>query len=89
MNDKLDIDSAAHHLSNFLMSCRTEMQLALQAMGKQSVSELGRDDLVAMERDLAEFANIRFGGSHRLPQTERIGKSTSFDVSSLTSASLQ
>lgn len=67
MNDKLDIDSAAYHLTNFLNSCKAEMQLAAQAMSKQSLKELSRDDLVAVDRDLAEFAGIRYAASHRSP----------------------
>lgn len=65
MNDKLDIDSAAHHLTNFLASCTAEMKLAVQAMGKHSVKELTREDLVAVDRELAEFAGIRYAASHR------------------------
>lgn len=65
MNDKLDIDSAAHHLTNFLASCTAEMKLAAQAMGKHSFKELTREDLVAVDRDLAEFAGIRYAASHR------------------------
>ena len=67
MNDKLDVDSAAYHLTNFLNSCKAEMQLAAQAMSKQSLKELSRDDLVAVDRDLAEFADIRYAASHRNP----------------------
>lgn len=65
MNDKLDIDSAAHHLTNFLASCTAEMKLAVQAMGKYSFKELTREDLVAVDKDLAEFAGLRYAGSHR------------------------
>jgi len=65
MNDKLDIDEAAQHLANFLKSCLVEMKLAVQAMGKNALSELDRSDLVTVDRDLAEFAGIRYAGSHR------------------------
>ena len=70
MKDKLDIDSAAYHLRNFLKSCRIEMQLAAQALGKQSLQELNRADLVSVERDLAEFAGLRYAASHRRGQKE-------------------
>ncbi len=71
MNDKLDIESAAYHLTNFLNSCKVEMQLAAQAMGKQALDELSREDLVAVEKDLADFASIRYAASHRRqPQQE-------------------
>lgn len=65
LSDKLDVDLAARHLANFLTSCTIEMQLAVQAVGKRSVHELDRSDLVAVEKELAEFAGIRYAASHR------------------------
>lgn len=65
MNDKLDVDLAATHLANFFASCTTEMKLALQAMGKTATTELNRTDLVTVDRNLAEFAGIRYAGSIR------------------------
>lgn len=65
MADKLDVDKAAQHLANFLTSCKAEMQLAAQAVGRQALKELNRSDLVAVEKDLAEFAGIRYAGSRR------------------------
>ncbi len=63
--DELDVDVAAGHLAKFLASCVIEMQLAVQAVGKKRVIELDRTDLVAVEKDLAQFADIRYAGSHR------------------------
>ena len=65
MADKLDVDKAAGHLANFLKSSTVEMQLAAQAVGKRALKDLERSDLVAVERDLAEFAGIRYAASHR------------------------
>lgn len=65
LNDKLDIGKAAQHLANFLNSCTAEMKLAVQAVGKKALSELDRSDLVTVDRDLAEFAGIRYAASHR------------------------
>lgn len=65
MTDKLDIDLAADHLAKFLNSCSIEMQLAAQAVGKSVLHDLDRSDLVTVEKDLAEFAGIRYAGSHR------------------------
>ncbi|HWR45714.1 FMN-binding glutamate synthase family protein [Sporomusa sp.] len=65
MTDKLDVNKAAKHLANFLTSCTVEMQLAAQAVGKQALRDLERSDLVTVERDMAEFAGIRYAGSHR------------------------
>lgn len=64
-SDKLDVDQAANSLANFLKSCTEEMKLALQALGKRSVRELARQDLVTTCKDLAEFMNIRYAGSPR------------------------
>jgi len=63
--DKLDVDRAAQSVANFLKSCAAEMKLAAQALGKNSLTELCRDDLVTVDRDLAEFAKIRYAGSPR------------------------
>ncbi len=65
LTDKLDVDKAAQHLAKFLTSCKIEMQLAAQAVGKQALKELDRSDLVTVERDLAEFASIRYAASRR------------------------
>jgi len=77
MTDKLDIDKAAKHLANYLASCTAEMKLALQALGKPAVTELSREDLVAVDRDLAEFIGIRYAGEARyLRQTGLDGQKT-------------
>jgi glutamate synthase domain-containing protein 2 len=61
--DKLDVDEAARSVANFLKSCIAEMKLAAQAMGKRDLAELGRKDLVTVDKDLAEFIGIRYAGS--------------------------
>lgn len=63
--DRLDVDKAAQSLYNFLMSCREEMMLACQAMGKTRLTHLSREDLVTVDRDLAEFIGIRYAASPR------------------------
>ena len=70
MTDKLDIDMAAQSLANFLKSCAIEMQLAAQAVGRQALNELNRDDLVCVDKDLAEFMGIRYANSHRQDQQQ-------------------
>lgn len=71
MNDKLDIDQAAICLANFLRSCVAEMKLAVQAVGKNALTELSREDLVAVERDLADCLGIRYAGLPRRDQPEQ------------------
>lgn len=65
LNDKVDIDKAARHLANFLTSCRTEMQLAAQAIGRNALSKFNRTDLVTVDPELANFLDIRYAASPR------------------------
>lgn len=71
LTDKLDVDEAARHLANFLKSCMLEMQMAVQAVGKSATSELCRTDLVTIDKNLSEFAGIRYAGSHRRPKSKQ------------------
>ncbi|HZW83776.1 MAG TPA: FMN-binding glutamate synthase family protein [Candidatus Deferrimicrobium sp.] len=66
LNDKLDIDKAAHHLTNFLKSCVSEMKLTVQAVGKNAIKELDRSDLVSVDREMSEFLGIRNAASKRV-----------------------
>lgn len=87
MNDLLDIDLAAEHLANFLKSCTIEMQLAVQATGKNSLKELNRDDLVTVDKDLAQFAAIRYAASSRSDQDQTTNQH-SYSKSSFHSSSI-
>jgi methylamine---glutamate N-methyltransferase subunit C len=62
---ELDIDLAAQHLAKFLTSCIIEMQLAVQAVGKNAIKELDRNDLVTVEKNITQFAGIRYAGIPR------------------------
>ncbi len=64
--DKLDIEKAASNVGNLLKSCAAEMKLAVQGTGKRSMAELDRCDLVSVDKDLADFAGVRYAGSRRL-----------------------
>lgn len=81
MNDKLDIEEAAMHLNNFFKSCRAEMQLAVQAIGKSATKELSKDDLVCVDKDFAQFANIRYAGSARKQEQAQTNRQPSTDQS--------
>ncbi|EKE04539.1 MAG: hypothetical protein ACD_20C00051G0005 [uncultured bacterium] len=65
LKDKLDVDEAAAHLANFLKSSVTEMKYAAQATCKRSIKELSKDDLVTVDKDLAELLRIRYAGHPR------------------------
>lgn len=70
LKDELDVDKAAQSLANFLKSSAAEMKLAVQAVGKRSLADLNRDDLVTVDKDLAEFLQIRYAASPRKPKEE-------------------
>jgi glutamate synthase domain-containing protein 2 len=70
MNDKLDIEKAATHLAHFLNSCIAEMKLVVQAVGKNSIAELDRSDLVTVDKNLADFLRIRYAASPRSTQIQ-------------------
>lgn len=57
----LDVDLGAKGLTNFLHSCAAEMRIALRTMGHRSVHELSLDDLVTLDRDVAEITGARLG----------------------------
>ncbi len=61
--DKLDIEKAATSVANFFKSSMAEIKQAVQATGKTSLAALDRSDLVTVDRELAQFAGIRYGAS--------------------------
>lgn len=62
LKEQFDQDEGSRHLANFLQSCRAEMVMALQAMGKSSIRQLGRDDLVCLDRELAKALQLGYAG---------------------------
>lgn len=61
----LDVDRAAEALVRFFDSCREEMEMAIRTMGHLKVSDLSRDDLCALDPDVAREANVRYVGDDR------------------------
>lgn len=66
LTEEFDIEEGSQHLANFLMSCQDEIKMALQAMGKKSTQELGRDDLVCLDPELARDLQIGYAGTPSL-----------------------
>lgn len=56
---RFNINQGAKSLHMFLKSCTLEMKMALSAMGKTSVHELGKNDLVAIDPFIAEITGVR------------------------------
>lgn len=68
----LDPQSGADALHRFLMSCKAEMEIAIRTLGHHSVRELSPRDLVALEKDVAAWADLPYVGDHpKLPRPDR------------------
>lgn len=61
--EEFDIEEGSRHLANFLFSCQEELKMALQAMGKKTIQELSREDLVCLEPELARNLQIGYAGT--------------------------
>jgi glutamate synthase domain-containing protein 2 len=58
MKDEFDVDEAAGYLKNFLISFVEEMKVAIRAMGKHSLQEVGTDDLAALDEWTSKVTKI-------------------------------
>lgn len=56
--DKLDIESGAKSLANFLKSCKEEMMLGMRTLGKTALKELTPEDLSASSLEVAELTGV-------------------------------
>ncbi|MCL4495767.1 MAG: FMN-binding glutamate synthase family protein [Firmicutes bacterium] len=56
---ELDVDQAARHLAQFLRSSADELRYGVQTLGKPSVHDVNRDDLIALDSATAELAQVR------------------------------
>jgi len=55
---KLNVNQAALNLGNFLNSCAGEMRQGIRALGKTSLKEVNRSDLMAVDRETADALGI-------------------------------
>lgn len=58
LSHQLDIDKAARHTSLFFQSCTDEMKLAAQALGKKSLRDVNKKDLLAMDSLSSSIADV-------------------------------
>ncbi|HHV64125.1 MAG TPA: FMN-binding glutamate synthase family protein [Peptococcaceae bacterium] len=56
---RFNIKKGAKSLHFFLKSCTQEMKMSLSSMGKTSIQELSKDDLVAIDPYIAEITGVR------------------------------
>jgi glutamate synthase domain-containing protein 2 len=69
--EDLDVEEAAEHLAKFLKSCIEEMKLVCYALGKTDLAQLNRNDLVTVDRNLAEVCGIDYAGLPRSIQNQQ------------------
>ncbi|PSR22450.1 MAG: FMN-binding glutamate synthase family protein [Sulfobacillus acidophilus] len=72
----LDLERAALGVYHFLESCRKEMEISLRAMGHTAISQLGPDDLCALDPEIAKITDCHYAGTprHVDRQRERLAK---------------
>ncbi|MCR2821696.1 FMN-binding glutamate synthase family protein [Lederbergia panacisoli] len=58
--DELKAEDGAKSAEKFLTSCIEEIKVALRAMGKRSLKELSRKDLVSYDEAISKYAGIPF-----------------------------
>lgn len=69
---ELDVELAAKSLANFIMSCVGEMVLGAQSLGRDSLSEVCRDDLCALTPYAADVTGVSlaYRSHHRDEQVD-------------------
>jgi len=66
--EDLNVEKGAEHLAKFLKSCTEEMKLVAYSLGKTDLSQVGREDLTCVDRDLAWTLGIDYAGFSREEQ---------------------
>lgn len=61
MTDRLDVDRSVQNLFYFLNAAVREMEMVAVTLGKVSLADIGREDLVAVDPFLARALNIDLG----------------------------
>lgn len=61
MTERLDIDKSVQNLFNFLNAAVREMEMVAVTLGKVSLTDIGRDDLAALDPFLARALYIDLG----------------------------
>jgi glutamate synthase domain-containing protein 2 len=58
MQKKLKVEKAAADLAKFLTACNLEIKEAIKALGKTALSQVNKDDLVALDPETAAIAQV-------------------------------
>src|SRR5699024_1676525 len=57
--DTFDLEQGAIFGSNFLRACKEEMEIVIRALGKTSLTQVSKDDLVTYDESVAKMAHIQ------------------------------
>ncbi|HHT26319.1 MAG TPA: FMN-binding glutamate synthase family protein [Firmicutes bacterium] len=60
LKEKFDIEAGVRNLTGYLRSAMTDIEHVVLTLGKRSVSELDRSDLVSLDRDLAWICGVDY-----------------------------
>lgn len=61
LRDKFNIEEGAKSLANFLNATVYEMAEAVKALGKTSMGQVSREDIFAVDKEVAEITGIELG----------------------------
>lgn len=62
LRSRLKISAAAQRVANFLNVSRKELEMFARITGNHSVHDLSMDNLVTLDRDIAQYTGIRHAG---------------------------
>lgn len=65
--NKLNIKEAAKSLTNFLLSCNEEIKEGIRALGKTSLQDVNKSDLVSLDPVIAEAIGVPFAAKSYRP----------------------
>jgi len=73
LKHRFDVERGARSVANFLRALAEEMEVGVRALGKTRIGDVGRSDLVALDRDVAEMTGVDLafypaGGPGRTPE---------------------
>ena len=60
---RMKVDASAQRVANFLNVSLKELKTFVRVTGHSSIHELSMEDLVTVDRDIAEFTGIRHIGA--------------------------
>ena len=63
LRSRLHVDKAARRVANFLNVSRSELEMFARITGHASVHDLNTQDLITLNRDIAEYTDIPYAGA--------------------------